>query len=94
MGETCGMKLVYDTTVVQGKCRLCDGIDKKLRRYDKTKNDFNRWNEDPARKASAAKAYEEMKVLADEIKTLQHDIQTRRQNVGNGRRTMKSQAQA
>lgn len=94
MGETCGMKMVYETYTVDGKCPLCLQIEKKQRRYEKAKSDFARWNGDPARKASASKAYEEMNVLYQEVVRLIQDRESRIKQVGNGRRSDRAQTRA
>jgi len=94
MGETCGMKLVYLTVPLDQKCQLCQSIDKKSRRYEKTKADYSRWYQDPTRQASAAKALEDLNALAQEIKTIQADRQNRMQSVGNIRRAAPQQRYA
>ncbi|KAK3705731.1 hypothetical protein LTR37_013174 [Vermiconidia calcicola] len=86
MGETCGMKLVYNTIPTEGRCSMCVNLERKLRRYEKTKNDYARWANDPTRKASAAKALEDLSILAQEIQALNAQKEGRKQNVGNGRR--------
>ena len=86
MGETCGLKMIYDTNHVDGKCPLCLQIEKKQRRYEKARADYARWAGDSARKASAAKAYDEMNALYQEMVRLQKDRESRIRQVGNGRR--------
>ncbi|KAK3686491.1 hypothetical protein LTR37_019776 [Vermiconidia calcicola] len=86
MGETCGMKLVYNTIPTEGRCSMCVNLERKLRRYEKTKTDYGRWANDPTRKASAAKALEDLSILAQEIQALNAQKEGRKQNVGNGRR--------
>ena len=87
MGETCGLKMIYDTYPIDGKCQLCLQIDKKQRRYEKARADFARWSGDSTRKASASKAYEEMNALYQEVIRLQKDRESRIRQVGNGRRS-------
>ena len=91
MGETCGMKLVLNTNHQDGKCRLCENIDKKMRKYQKAKADYVRWRPDPARQASAAKAWEDMGELEEEIKAMTADRHARLNNVVNPRRAIASQ---
>lgn len=86
MGETCGMKLIFHTLPLTSKCALCEKIEKKHRRYEKTKADYSRWYQDPTRQASAAKALEDLHALAAEIQGIQAEKQSRMQNVGNARR--------
>ncbi|KAK5156730.1 hypothetical protein LTS14_004942 [Recurvomyces mirabilis] len=83
-GETCGMKMVYQTLAVAEKCQMCQKIERKQRRYEKHRADYGRWvQENPTKyKFSIEKAVEEMKVLAEEIKRLQ----ARYMAVGNPRR--------
>lgn len=87
MGETCGLKMIYDTKPVEGKCPLCLNIEKKQRRYAKAYSDYTRWREDPQRQASASKAYEDLMALDQEVKRLMADRQSRMTQVGNGRRS-------
>jgi hypothetical protein len=91
MGETCGMKLIYNTLPTPGNCPFCEKIEKKQRRYEKMRSDYLRWYEDPARQASAAKAYEDMATLLQEINTIKAERQSRMQSVGNPRRSAPQQ---
>ncbi|KAH7308500.1 hypothetical protein B0I35DRAFT_442073 [Stachybotrys elegans] len=45
IGETCGLKLVYETRAELDVCKLCHSIEKKQRRYDKMYRDIQRWRE-------------------------------------------------
>ncbi|KAH7027988.1 uncharacterized protein B0I36DRAFT_246329 [Microdochium trichocladiopsis] len=72
-GETCGLKLVYESTIVGAQCKVCDAIDKKKRKYQKKTNDMARWKDDPAQwanyetaEADAAKIYDEWTQLIAE----------------------------
>ncbi|KAK3678532.1 hypothetical protein LTR78_001830 [Recurvomyces mirabilis] len=87
-GETCGMKMVYQTLAVAEKCQMCQKIERKQRRYEKHRADYGRWvQENPTKyKFSIEKAVEEMKVLAEEIKRLVSEKQARYMAVGNPRR--------
>ena len=87
MGETCGLKMIYDTYPVDSKCPLCLQIEKKQRRYEKARADYARWSGDAARKASASKAYDEINALYQEIVRLQKDRESRIRQVGNNRRS-------
>ncbi|KAE9579542.1 hypothetical protein CGMCC3_g4478 [Colletotrichum fructicola] len=51
-GETCGLKLVFDTIQEADKCKLCYDIDKKTRRVDKMQRDIERWYREGNRKAT------------------------------------------
>lgn len=86
MGETCGMKLVYDTKNVAENCTLCEKLERKRRRLDKAAADHQRWEGDPARKASREKAYEDIVALKAEIERLTSERHARYVTVGNPRR--------
>ncbi|KAF1823844.1 uncharacterized protein K489DRAFT_379844 [Dissoconium aciculare CBS 342.82] len=87
-GETCGMKMVYNTILLDGICPWCEKIEKKLRRREKAQNDIARWSAEPNRlKASIEKAYNEIAELNREIQNLQLEKERRYQNIGNPRRT-------
>lgn len=59
-GETCGLKLVYDTNYKPGKCKLCDQIEKKQRRYNKMAQDVERWRCEGNRRATIEKTEYDM----------------------------------
>ena len=66
---------------------MCDKIDRKQRLYAKHKADYSRWSQDPVKyRFSLEKALEEMRELAEEIKTLHADKDRRYMSVGNPRR--------
>ncbi|KPA42348.1 hypothetical protein FLAG1_04776 [Fusarium langsethiae] len=52
MGETCGLKLVYETKDERDACKLCHDIEKKQRRYDKMWRDVQRWQREGNRNAT------------------------------------------
>ncbi|KAJ6438819.1 FAD binding domain-containing protein [Purpureocillium lavendulum] len=52
MGETCGLKLVYETRVEADVCKLCHDTEKKQRRYDKMYRDVQRWQREGNRSAT------------------------------------------
>lgn len=56
MGETCGLKLVWETTYLEERCRLCDDIAKKVRRIEKIDSDIARWESQGNRRATIEKA--------------------------------------
>src|ERR1700761_3785195 len=91
MGETCGMKLVYETIPLAGKCVQCQNIEKKERRLEKAISDFQRWRNEPNRQASAEKAYAEIMQFRREIATMKAEKESRKQNVGNSRRAATAQ---
>lgn len=86
MGETCGMRLCYNTFQDSStKCSVCTSLDKKNRRYAKAKADYDRWIGQADRQASAAKAVEELQVLYKEIEELNAQREARYTNVGSNR---------
>ncbi|KAK5745098.1 hypothetical protein LTR17_001549 [Elasticomyces elasticus] len=86
-GETCGMKMVYQTLPLADKCSMCDKIERKQRRLEKHKSDYTRWSAEPQKyRCSMEKAYDEMKALAQEIQRLIGEKQAKYHNVGNPRR--------
>ncbi|KAK5688769.1 hypothetical protein LTS10_000747 [Elasticomyces elasticus] len=86
-GETCGMKMVYQTLPLADKCSMCDKIERKQRRLEKHKSDYTRWAAEPQRyRCSMEKAQDEMKALVQEIQRLIGEKQAKYHNVGNPRR--------
>lgn len=89
MGETCGMKMVYNTILLAEKCPWCEKIEKKLRRREKAKADITRWAAEPGRyRASIEKAQDDITSLEGEIYNLQLEKDRRYASIGNGRRTV------
>jgi len=60
VGETCGLKLVYETSWMENACKLCENMNKKLRRIQKFNEDIARWVTETDRKASLELAQGEM----------------------------------
>ena len=87
-GETCGMKMVYNTQHRPEKCTLCEKIERKKRRFEKHKADYERWAADRKvnRTASMEVAVEEMNSLRAEITQLMSEKDVRNRNIGNSRR--------
>ncbi|KAK3075041.1 hypothetical protein LTR53_002012 [Teratosphaeriaceae sp. CCFEE 6253] len=86
-GETCGLKMVYQTSPLADKCVMCEKIERKQRRVEKQSADYQRWAGDPKKyRFSMEKAAEEIKTLNYEIQRLMSEKQTRYQTVGNPRR--------
>ncbi|KAI1318026.1 hypothetical protein F5Y16DRAFT_392364 [Xylariaceae sp. FL0255] len=59
-GETCGLKFVYNTTRKVDVCKLCKGIAKKQRKYNKFESDVSRWLTETNRTATIEKAQKDM----------------------------------
>ncbi|KAK5135829.1 hypothetical protein LTR08_004656 [Meristemomyces frigidus] len=87
-GETCGMKMVYQTLPLAGKCTMCEKIERKIRRQDKHKADYQRWAAEVKmnRAASMENAAKEIHSLEIEIQQLKADKDARYRMIGNTRR--------
>ncbi|KAJ9144257.1 hypothetical protein NKR23_g6008 [Pleurostoma richardsiae] len=66
-GETCGLKLVYETYFEAGICKLCEQREKKERRWQKMSMDIERWRQEGNRKATIEKTEEDMNDLVRAI---------------------------
>ncbi|RYP46080.1 hypothetical protein DL768_007672 [Monosporascus sp. mg162] len=77
MGETCGLKLVFDTTQVMDSCKLCKDMEKKQRRYSKLHNDIIRWQREGNRNATIEKAQRDMEEIEDAIRRMSSQHETR-----------------
>lgn len=78
-GETCGLKLVYDTNYKNEKCKLCEQIEKKQRRYHKMCQDIERWRREGNRRATIEKTEYDMAEVQEAINKiwLEHDDRMR-----------------
>ena len=81
-GETCGTKMIFRTVDLADKCTMCEKIERKKRRYEKAQSDYNRWLHDSSRQASAAKAYEDMNNLYQELARLVEEKNSRYRMIG------------
>jgi hypothetical protein len=77
-GETCGMKLVMDTTNNTAKCSTCVKIDTKLRRRQAEADRIHRWQSEPNRTASIERSLEIIAEIDSELRRLYED-RSRRQ---------------
>ncbi|OBS21167.1 hypothetical protein FPOA_07505 [Fusarium poae] len=79
MGETCGLKLVYDTKNEPEICKLCRDIEKKQRRYDKMYSDVQRWHREGGRNATIERTCAEMDDVLGQMNrmTREHDQRLR-----------------
>lgn len=68
MGETCGLKLIYQTHYERKICRLCQRIDAKNRRLTKMKADIQRWEAEGDRPATI----ERTRAI---LKSVQYDVE-------------------
>ncbi|KAL3470736.1 hypothetical protein BJX99DRAFT_41060 [Aspergillus californicus] len=73
-GETCGMKFVSTTEILQTNCRICEKIETKCRRRDTEKDRVARWQrEGGILVASIDKSQGIIADLEREIKVLQQE---------------------
>lgn len=70
MGETCGLKLVWDTVRLDSDCRLCEDIAKKNRRIKKLEDDIQRWHSEGNRKATLEKADKDLSEILQQRRKL------------------------
>jgi hypothetical protein len=80
MGETCGMKLVFETLHQPTKCRLCEKYHTKLRKREAECERIKRWQSEGKSPANAEKAYASVSQLDNEIHALCSEINKRRIN--------------
>jgi hypothetical protein len=66
-GETCGMKLVFETQHEHDVCKLCLDIQKKERRVDKMTRDIERWHREGNRSATIERTSVEMSQVQGQI---------------------------
>ncbi|KAK7754440.1 hypothetical protein SLS62_003460 [Diatrype stigma] len=76
-GETCGLKLVFNTNLETDKCKLCKDIEKKQRRYTKLQNDIIRWQREGNRNATIEKAQRDMVEVEEAIRNMGQQHQMR-----------------
>lgn len=84
MGETCGLKLVYETKAETDECKLCHDIEKKQRRYDKMYRDVQRWRMEGNRSATIEKTCGEMEEIGGQIQRMRDEHDHRLQLFGQG----------
>lgn len=83
MGETCGMKLVFHTTHLPQKCKICDKVDCKQRKRAAEVDRISRWQREGSRfHASIDKSMEAIANLDNEIRNLNYEMARRRQQIG------------
>ncbi|AEO63882.1 25880793-e0ca-4958-843a-5e01de20ea72 [Thermothielavioides terrestris] len=80
-GETCGLRLVYQTYLINDPCQLCEKVDKKQRRLAKMAQDVDRWAREGGRGATIQRTQAEMHDLQLEIDKLLRDHDIRKNSV-------------
>lgn len=82
MGETCGLKLVYETKPENDVCKLCHDIEKKQRRYDKMYRDVERWQREGGKPATIERTTADMKDILAHIYRMTSDHDYKLQSLG------------
>ncbi|KAH7130000.1 hypothetical protein B0J13DRAFT_588214 [Dactylonectria estremocensis] len=82
MGETCGLKLVYETRTESDVCKLCHDTEKKQRRYDKMFRDVQRWQREGNRNATIERTCSEMHDVMGQIFRMKEEHDHRLQSLG------------
>ncbi|KAF4426661.1 hypothetical protein FACUT_9744 [Fusarium acutatum] len=82
MGETCGLKLVYETRTESDVCKLCHDTEKKQRRYDKMYRDVQRWQREGNRNATIERTCAEMQEVLGQIYRMREEHDHRLQSLG------------
>lgn len=82
MGETCGLKLVYDTRRDTDVCKLCHDMEKKQRRYEKMSRDVERWQREGNRKATVERTLRDMQEVADQMLRMNDEHISRTSSLG------------
>jgi hypothetical protein len=82
IGETCGMKLVYQSLPQNHKCKLCEKIDTKWRRRESEADRVRRWTVEKRCPASVEKSMVIINQLDREITELQAERTQRWQAIG------------
>lgn len=79
-GETCGLKLVYNTNYKTNQCKLCDIMGKKRRCQYKIQQDVERWNKEGNRRANIEQAESDLAELEDQTNKIwaEHEAVCRR----------------
>jgi hypothetical protein len=82
MGETCGMKLVDNTTMQPTKCKYCEKADTKLRKRQTEAERVVRWQQEGRNPVSIEKSMDTIKQLDTEIAQIYSEISSRRMALG------------
>ncbi|KAK1675326.1 hypothetical protein BDP55DRAFT_552778 [Colletotrichum godetiae] len=76
-GETCGLKLVFETITNEDRCKLCYDMDKKYRRLTKMQGDVARWRQEGNRKATVERTDLEIQLVQGQIQDMNNQHWTR-----------------
>ncbi|KAH8900588.1 hypothetical protein GQ53DRAFT_740600 [Thozetella sp. PMI_491] len=72
IGETCGLKLIFETFYYDEVCKTCEQISRKLRRIEKMTGDIERWKNIPNRTATIEKTQRDVYQLECEVYDLRN----------------------
>ncbi|KAH6975578.1 hypothetical protein EDB80DRAFT_309995 [Ilyonectria destructans] len=73
MGETCGLKLVYETYSNAVVCKICQEIGRKARKVDRGNANIMRWKQEGCREATIEATRAEIEDLHAKIRRLQRE---------------------
>lgn len=77
-GESCGLKLCFNTINDEKQCKICQKIATKYNRIDKAAANIRRWQREGNRTASIEKAEDEIEDLEEEIRKLKEERERKR----------------
>ncbi|KAK3401565.1 hypothetical protein B0T20DRAFT_475685 [Sordaria brevicollis] len=80
-GETCGLKLVYETVFVSTPCKICEQITKKTRRVRKMAEDIARWEREGNRRATIEKTEQDIAGVQSQIDELWRSHQEKQRSI-------------
>ncbi|KAM7208326.1 hypothetical protein V8F20_001304 [Naviculisporaceae sp. PSN 640] len=80
-GETCGLKLVYDTKLEPSRCKICDQVAKKTRRINKMCDDIYRWQREGNRRATIEKTQRDIEDIQIQVMELQNTHMDRMRSI-------------
>ncbi|KAE9963368.1 hypothetical protein BLS_009369 [Venturia inaequalis] len=92
-GETCGMRLVHETSMQSTKCVYCLKADTKLRKRQAEAERVARWQQEGRNPASIEKSMDTIKQLDSEISAIYAEIQSRRMALGGHSQRQQQQQQ-
>lgn len=84
IGETCGLKLVYDTKREREVCKLCSDMEKKQRRYDRMSRDIDLWSHEGNRFATIERSLGEMQDILGQICRMRGEHDCKIASLGSG----------
>lgn len=70
IGETCGLKLVYDTDFKETICHICEHISRKTNRMDDMARKIERWRREGDRPATIERTESDIASLSQAISVL------------------------